>query len=128
MIDPSSQSFIPIAMRALVPVFALGLIAPAFAQEAPAPHRLPFASEGNTIELSVANTSGASALEGSYILVGGLRRDPYEAVDGSKRLTAEEHLHARCMSGMSSDRATLVCPLGSDPTGPVLLQALGQNQ
>ena len=33
------------------------------AQEAPEPHRLPFASDGNTLELAVANTSSEMALE-----------------------------------------------------------------
>ncbi len=36
----------------------------ASAQESPEPHRLPFASQGNTLELAVANTSADAALEG----------------------------------------------------------------
>ena len=53
---------------------------------------------------------------------------PFETIDGSKRLTSAQHVHARCMSGTTSDRATLACPLGSDPSGPVLLLPLGRSQ
>ena len=41
----------------------LTLSSPVLAQETPDPHRLPFASEGNTLELAVANTSAEAALE-----------------------------------------------------------------
>ena len=37
--------------------------------EAPEPHRLPFASEGNTLELAVANTSEQMALENVSVFV-----------------------------------------------------------
>ena len=41
----------------------------ATAQETPEPHRLPFASEGNTIELAVANTSAEATLENVTVFV-----------------------------------------------------------
>ena len=50
-------------MRALILLPVLFLSITVAAQETPEPHRLPFASEGNTLELAVANTSNEAALE-----------------------------------------------------------------
>ena len=55
---------------ALAPLFAL--CPQALAQtgaDAPEPHRLPFASGGNTLELAVANASAETTLEGVAVFV-----------------------------------------------------------
>lgn len=56
--------------------------------------------------------------------------NPNESVSGSKRLTPEQQLHARCMSGPTSDQTTLPCPLGNDAANPrpTLLLPLGVTQ
>ncbi len=53
----------------LLLVLAASLAFGAAAQDIPEPHRLPFASEGNTLELAVANTSAEAALENVSVRV-----------------------------------------------------------
>ncbi len=53
----------------LLLVLAASLAFGAAAQDISEPHRLPFASEGNTLELAVANTSAEAALENVSVRV-----------------------------------------------------------